>query len=224
MKGKKSNMSKKNDILQEQSFSLEGIEDELEEIINRKKEEIEIDLEKRIQQEKDKAKKKIDQIEKDLEFKKEELNNYRTAHAEFEESKANIRSQKKGHLDKAIQYLRKIESLTGQALEGLERMSELDQKLDELTQTVREKAEIFKRNLEDKIEVAAEETKTQENEEIDLEQEREKLRKILELLGRTETPIQKRAHTTGIMENEGEAKESEISEANEAIPDTSKDE
>jgi hypothetical protein len=217
-------MSKKNEILHEPSLSFEGIENELEEIINRKKEEIEKDLEQRIQQEKNKAKRKLDQIEKDLEFKKEELNNYRTAHAEFEESKANIRDQKKGYLEKAIQYLRKIEGLTAQALKGLKKMSELDQKLDELNQRVKEKADIFKRNLEDKIEVMAEVTETRENEEIDLEQEREKLRKILELLGRTDTLKKRRAPTRAKMENEGEAEESETFETNEAIPDASKDE
>ncbi len=217
-------MSEKNNTLKEPSFTLEGIEIELEEIINRKKEEIEKDLEKRIQQEKDKAKKKIDQIEKDLEFKKEELTDYRTAHAEFEENKANILSQKKGHLEKAIQYLRKIESLITQALDGLKKMSELDQKLEELTQTVRKKAEIFKKNLEDRIEVVAEETEIQENEEIELEHEREKLRKILELLGRTETPMQQRALIPGKNESREETGESEISETNKAVPDTSKDE
>lgn len=217
-------MSKKNDDFHEPSFTLEGIENELEEIINRKKEEIEKDLEKRIQQEKDRARKKIYQIEKDLEIKKEELIDYRSAHAEFERNKANIKSQKKGHLEKAIQYLRKIESLTAQALEGLKKMSELDQKLDELTQTVREKAEIFKKNLEDRVEVAAEEAENQNNEEIDLEQEKEKLRKILELLGRTKTSIQTRARTPEKMESKEEAGESEIGEANEAAPDTFKDE
>ena len=217
-------MSKKNDILQEPTLTLEEIENELEEIINRKKEEIEKDLEKRIQQEKDKANKKIDQIEKDLEFKKDELINYRTAYAEFENNKANIRSQKKVHLEKATQYLRKIETLTAQGLEELKKMSELDQNLDELTQTAREKAKIFKRELEEKFGVVAEETETQENEEIYLEQDREKLRKILELLGTTETPKQRRAQTRGKMENEEEAEESEISEKNEAHPEKSEDE
>jgi hypothetical protein len=208
-------MSKKNDILQEPALTLEEIENELEEIINRKKTEIEKDLEKRIQQEKDKAKKKLDQFEKDLESKKDKLVNYRAVHAEFEDNKAKIRGQKNGHLEKAIQYLKKIETLTAHALKGLKKMSELDHKLDELTQTVKEKAEIFKKDLEEKLEVEAEETEIQENEEIDLEQEREKLKKILELLGRTETPKHRKTQTTGKMENEEESDESEISDKNE---------
>jgi len=217
-------MSRKNDILQELTLTLEEIENELEEIINRKKEEIEKDLEKRIQQEKDKAKKKIDQIEKDLEVKKDELINYRTAFAEFENNKADIRSQKKAHLEKTIQCLRKIETLTAQGLEELRKMSELDQKLDEITHTVREKAETFKRKLEEKFGVVAEEMETQENEEIYLEQEREKLRKIRELLASTNTSNLRRAQTREKMESEEDAKESEVSEENETHPEKSEDE
>ena len=181
-------MSKKNDILQDLTLTIEEIEDELEGIINKKKEEIEKDLEMRIQQEKEKAKKKIDQIQEELEIKKDDIINYRAAFAEFENNKNGIKSKKKLHLDKAIQYLRKIETLTAQSLEELKKISELDQKLDEITQVVREKAEIFKKDLQEKIEAAAVETERQGNEEIELEQERDKLRKILELIGKTETP------------------------------------
>ncbi len=188
MEGKKGKVSKKDEIIQDLALAIEKIENELEEVINKKKEEIEIDLEKRIQQEKEKAKKKIDQIQEELEIKKDEIINYRTAFAEFENSKTDIRSQKKVHLEKAIQYLRKIETLTAQSLDELKIISELDRKLDEITQTVKEKAETFKKDLREKIEAAAEETERQGNEEIELEQEREKLRKILELIGRTETP------------------------------------
>ena len=181
-------MSKKNDILQELTLTIEKIEDELEEIINKKKEEIEKELEKRILQEKEKAKKKIDQIQEELEIKKDEIINYRTTFAELENNKTDIKGQKKLHLDKAIQYLRKIETLTAQSLEELKKISELDQKLDEIAQVAKEKAEIFKKDLQEKIEAVAGEAERQGNEEIELEQEREKLRKILELIGKTEKP------------------------------------
>ena len=202
-------MSKNNDTLQDPILIVEEIVNELEEVINKKKEEIEKDLEKRIQREKNKAKKKLDQIEKDLEVKKDELINYRTAFAEFENNKANIRSQKKAHLEKAIQCLRKIETLTAQGLEELSKMSELDQKFDEITHTVREKAETFKRELEEKFGDVAEKVETQENEETYLEQERKKLRKIRELLASTNTPNRRRAKTRGKMESEEETEESE---------------
>ncbi len=217
-------MSKNNDTLKDPTLIVEEIVNELEEVINKKKEEIEKDLEKRIQWEKNKAKEKLDQIEKDLEAKKDELINYRTAFAEFENSKANIKSQKKEHLEKAIQCLRKIETLTAQGLEELGKMSELDQKLDEINRTVKEKAEIFKRELEEKFGVVAEKMETQENEETYLEQEREKLRKLRELLTSTNTSNRRRFKKRGKKESEPEAEESEVNKENETHPEESEDE
>jgi DNA repair exonuclease SbcCD ATPase subunit len=217
-------MSKNNDTLKDPTLIVEEIVNELEEVINKKKEEIEKDLEKRIQREKNKAKEKLDQIEKDLEVKKDELINYRTAFAKFENTKADIRSQKKEHLEKAIQCLRKIETLTAQGLEELGKMSELDQKLDEINHTVKEKAEIFKRELKEKFGVVAEKMETQENEETYLEQEREKLRKLRELLTSTNTSSRRRVKTRGKRESEPEAKESEVNKENETHPEESEDE
>ena len=207
-------MSKNNDTLKDPTLIVEEIVNELEEVINKKKEEIEKDLEKRIQLEKNQAKEKLDQIEKDLEVKKDELINYRTAFAEFENSKANIKSQKKEHLEKAIQCMRKIETLTAQGLEELGKMSELDQKLDEINHTVKEKAKIFKRELEEKFGVVAEKMETQENEETYLEQERKKLRKLRELLTSTNTSNRRRVKTKGKIESGPEAEESEVNKEN----------
>lgn len=217
-------MSKNNNTLQNPTLIVEEIVNELEEVINKKKEEIEKDLEKRIQREKNKAKKKLDQIEKNLKAKKDELINYRTAFAEFENSKANIKSQKNAHLEKAIQCLRKIETLTGQSLEELRKMSELDQKLDKITHAVKEKAETFKREIEKKFGAVAEKMETQDNEETYLEQEREKLRKLRELLASTNTSNPRRAKTRRKIESEAEAEESKFNKDNETHPAESEDE
>jgi hypothetical protein len=217
-------MAKNNDTLKDPTLIVEEIVNELEEVINKKKEEIEKDLEKRIQQEKNKAKKKLDQIEKDLEVKKDELINYRTAFAEFENSKANVKSQKKEHLEKAIQCLRKIETLTAQGLDELRKTSELDQKLDEITHTAKEKAEIFKRELEEKFGVGTEKMETEESEETYLEQEREKLRKIRELLASTNISNQRRAKKRGKKESKAEAEKSEFDKDDENHSIESEDE
>lgn len=217
-------MSKNNDTLKDPTLIVEEIVNELEEAINKKKEEIEKDLEKRIQREKDKAKKKLIQIEKDLEVKKGELINYRSEFAKFENSKANIRSQKNAHLEKAIQCLKKIETLTAQSLEELRKMGELDQKFDEITHTVKEKAEAFKRELEKKFGSAAEKMETEENEETYLEQEREKLRKLRELLASTNTSNRRRTKTRGKIKREAEAEESGVNKENETHPKESEDE
>ncbi len=217
-------MSKNNDTLKSPTLIVEEIVNELKEVINKKKEEIEKDLEIRIQQEKNKAKKKLDQIEKDLEVKKDELINYRNAFAEFDNSKANINSQKKAHLEKAIQCLRKIETLTAQGLDELKKMSELDQKLDKITQSAKEKAETFKRELEEEFGVVAEKMEAEEDDEIYLEQEREKLRKIKELLASTNKSSRRSAKKREKIESEAETEELEVNKENGTHPGESEDE
>ena len=190
-------MPKNNNILKDPTPIIEEIENQLEEVLNKKKEEIEKELEERIIQDKKEAKKKIDQIEKELEDEKEALIDYRTLFAEFENNRADIKNQKKEHLDKAIQFLREIETLTAQSIKEIQKVSELDQKLEEFHQAAKEKAAVLKNDLEEKFGIMAEGLEIDEDDEIDLEQERAKLKKIKELLGAEETPKPGRKQTKG---------------------------
>ena len=232
-------MPKNSDNAKEPVSLIEEIEKELEEVINRKKEEIEQDLQRKIQQETDRAKSKIGQIEHELEAKKEELTNYRTELAEFENNTQNIKNQKKEHLDKAVQYLRQIETLTAQSLEELQKLSDLDQKLDEVTGAIKEKAATFKKELEKKFkdvaeemeaeeteaeETEADEVEAEEDEDFDLELEREKLRKIMDLLGTEKKPRRRGARTKGETESDNEAGKSDPREEDEAHTEKSEDE
>jgi hypothetical protein len=198
-------MSGSNDILKDPLLYIEEIEHQLDDVIHKKKEDIEKNLEIRIQKEKSEAQQKIEQIEKEFGGKKEALVNYRTSFSEYENNKTNIQSQRTRHLEKAIELVKELEKLTAQSLEELKKVSELDQKLQELTQTAKEKAETFKKDLEEGFEIEferpeheeLEETKGPEEikepevikdqEEIDLAKEREKLKQIVELL-RTKEP------------------------------------
>lgn len=194
---------------------IEDIENQLEQILNKKKEEIEKELEERIKQDKEEAKKKMNQIEKELEDEKETLINYRTTLAEFENNKANTKNQIKEHLDKAIQSLTEIETLTAQTLEELKKVSELNQKLEELHHAAEEKATILKKDLEEKFGIVAEGLETKEHEEVDLEQELAKLKKIKKLLGTTETSKPGRKRTRKKRKIEEEIEESEAGKENE---------
>lgn len=175
-------MTEAHDIKKDPIQIIEEIKNQLEEIIHKKKEEIEKELDGRINQVQKEAKEKIDQIVKELEEKKGALINYRTTFATFEENKANIESLKKEHLDKAIQFLRGIKILAEQSLEELKQMSDLDQKIDELTHTAKEKIAAIKKDLEEKSGIVTEGLEIKDDEEIELEQDRAKLDKIKKLL------------------------------------------
>jgi len=223
-------MSKNNDILTDPILYIQKIANQLDEVIQKKKKDIEKELEKRIQKEKIEAKKKIDQIEKEFEGKKEALVNYRTAFAEIENNKANIKNQKKEHLEKTIQFLKEIETLTAKSLDELKKMSELDKKLEELNQTVKEKATASKKDLEEEFESEAEDPEIEEQkemkdqEEIDLAKDQEKLKKIIELL-RTKDPSKPiKKQTKGRKSSEEEIEDSVVSKENKRLVEESEDE
>ena len=181
-------MPKNKEILEDPTPIIEDVENQLEKIFKKKKQEIKEELEGKIQQERKEAEKKIHQIEKELEDEKEALVNYRTTLAEFENNRADTKSQIKEHIEKAVQSLTEIDTLTTQTLEELKKVSELNQKLEEFHHAAEEKTAILKKDLEEKFGIVTEGLETKELENVDLKQELTKLKKIKELLGPTETP------------------------------------
>lgn len=196
-------MGDNKDALKESASIIKEIEKRLEEVISKKKEEIEKELEERIKQEKEEAEKKIEHIEKDFAEEKQALTNYHDKVREYEDSRVNLKNQIKYHIDKAVQFQKGIESLTAQTLEELKKVGELNQELEELYKGAKAKANILKKDLEEKFGVAAELLKTEEFKEIylNLEQELEKLKKIKELLASPE------AEKEELVEEEAAAKE-----------------
>jgi len=208
-------MPKNKETLEDPTPVIEEVGNQLEKIFNKKKQEIEKELEGKIQQEKEEAKKKIDQIEKELEDEKEALVNYRTALAEFENNKAKTKSQIKEHIDKAVQSLSEIDTLTAQTLEELKKVSELNQKLEEFHQAAEEKTAILKKDLEEKFGIVTEGLDTKELENVDLKHELTKLKKIKELLSPAETPEPEKKRTKEQRKAEEEIEESEVSKEDE---------
>jgi hypothetical protein len=208
-------MQKNKEILKDPSPIIEDIENQLENIFNKKKQEIEEELEGKIQQEKKEAEKKLHQIEMDLKDEKEALVNYRTTLAEFENNKADTKSQIKEHIDKAVQSLTEIETLTAQTLEELKKVGELNQKLEEFHHATEEKTAILKKDLEEKFGIVAEDLEIKELEDVDLKRELAKLKKIKELLGPKETPEPVTRRTREKRKAEEEIEESEVSKENE---------
>jgi hypothetical protein len=213
-------MPRNKDTHKEPTPIIEEVENQLEKIFNKKKEEIEEELEGKIKQEKEEAKEKISQIEKELEEEKKALINYRTALVEFENNKADTKSQIKEHLDKAMQSLTEIDTLTAQTLEELKKVNELNQKLEQFHHAAEEKASILKKDLEERFGIVAEGLETKELEDVDLRQELAKLRKIKELLSPTEAAEPVTRSTTENTESEEETEESEDNKEDE--PDVEK--
>ncbi|MDH5386489.1 MAG: hypothetical protein OEY18_17445 [Candidatus Aminicenantes bacterium] len=177
-------MAKKDDTPEKPSTILDEIEQQLEHALAKKKEDVEKELEERIRKEKEEAQKKIQDIDKEIAKEKKTLIDFKTLLAEFETNKRDLKKQIKEHIEKAIRFQTEIESLTGQTLEELKKVSELNQKLEELQHDTGEKVSALKKDLEEKFGIVAEVPGGEEAEEteINLDRELAKLKKIKELL------------------------------------------
>ncbi len=204
-------MAKKEDTPKNSSSIIDEIQQQLDQAITKRREEVEKELEERIRKEREEAQKRIEELNREMEEEKGTLVNFKSLLAEFENNKKELKTQIKEHIEKAIQHQTEIESLTAQTLEELKKVSELNQKLEELQQDTGEKVSALKKDLEEKYGIVAEVPEGEEPDEteINLEQELYKLKKIKELLN-SSGPVEE-------VVQEAEPKEPEEGEAEEAV-------
>jgi len=205
-------MKKEKETTFESVSIIEEIENQLEEILSRKKESIEKELEEKIRREKEEAQKRIQAIEEELSEEKQTLSTYRALFAEFEERKQEIKTQIKDHLARAIELQSQIENMTAQTMNELKVVSELNQELEKLHHEALEKATSLKKTLEEKYGIVAELPESNGDTEVgvDLKRELLKLKKIKELLESNEVylePLEKEGPESTSEEREETVKE-----------------
>ena len=206
-------MAKKNDEPEGTASIVDEIEKQLEEALTKRKAEVEKDLEERIQREKEEAQKRIEEIDKELAEEKDALTNFKTLLAEFETNKSELKKQIKEHINNAIQFQTDIETLTGQTLEELKKVRELNQQFEELQQDTGKRVSELKDKLEDKFGIVAEVPDTELDEsELNLDQELAKLRKIKDLLNNRE-PVDAGVEAEEMAPGEQEEEEKSAEEA-----------
>jgi hypothetical protein len=184
-------MANDQDFLKATSSIISGIEDQLREILNQKKEAVAKDLEEKINFQKREAQSRMAQIERELAQEREALDSYKEILSNFENDKDKIKNEVKGHLDKAKEYQAEIKDLVARSLRELDKISELDQRLLIINHDATEKIAILKKDLEEKFGVVA---KIPEISDItslnfNLESELKKLNQIRDLLGVEAKPM-----------------------------------
>lgn len=178
-------MGKTNDEKSDSYSIIEEIESQLQEALNKRKQDVEKALEERIKREREEAQKKLEDLDREMTEEKEALSDFKETLSEFEMNKDELKKQIKQHLDKAIQYQTDIENITGKSLEELKKVRDLNQKLEEMQLETGEKLAALKKNLEEKFGIIAEvpESVEEGEDEINLDRELARLKKIKELLG-----------------------------------------
>ncbi len=177
-------MDDNNNFQKSSASIIEEIEQKLEEILKKKKDDIERELEDRINKEKEEAEVRKDQLNKEITAEKEALISHQGILAEIEDEKEKIKEKIKEHLDKALNFQREIEEKTGQTLEELNRVGELNQKIDEINKNADEKIGDLKNDLEEKYGIVPQlpELTGDDNASLEINYELKKLQKIKELL------------------------------------------
>lgn len=198
-------MTPKNDALDESASIIEEIESNLEKVLQKRRGDIERDLQERIRKEKEESERKLSLISEAIAKERESLKDYRDTINEYENRKGTMLAEIRGHLERGMGYQREIEKLTTLTLEELRKVDELSGTLTDIRQRAEEKIIEIKTMLRDRYGLDAEPPavpppaavhapapapapREENGLGADLEQELTRLKKIKELLEKDVTP------------------------------------
>lgn len=170
-------------IFRDSSQVIQEVEDQLERILQKKFRDVDSDLVERINREKEAARKRKEEIERDFEKEKTALAEYRVMVRDFEEQRAGLLNEARDRFQKVLRFQAEIESLAKSTVDEIKRVNDIQERLEALRAKTAERAAFLKNDLRERFgivaEVMEEETKPLS---LDLDEELEKLRKIKELL------------------------------------------
>jgi hypothetical protein len=160
------------------------IEVQLDNLLLRKRSDIEKALAARIRREQEETRRKLESMEKEFDQEKKNLHEYRILVAEVEAERNGILNDIQELLKRSLGLQSQIEAMARQTVEEIQRMVLLQEKLESLRGKTAEQAGFLKRDLNEKYGIVA--VSPGEGETglpgVDLDQELEKLRRIKELL------------------------------------------
>jgi hypothetical protein len=170
-------------IFRDSSQVIQEVEDQLERILQKKFRDVDSDLVERINREKEAARKRKEEIERDFEKEKTALTEYRTMVQDFEEQRAGLLNEARDRFQKVLKFQAEIEGLAKATVDEIKRVNEIQGRLEALRTQTSERAAFLKNDLRERFGIVAE---VMEDEPkplgLDLDEELEKLRKIKELL------------------------------------------
>jgi hypothetical protein len=171
-------------IFRDSSQVIQEVENQLERILQKKFSDVDSELVERINREKEAARRRKEEIEREFEKEKTALNDYRTMVRDFEEQRAGLLNEARDRFQNVLKFQSEIETLAKSTVAEIKRVNEIQDKLEELRTRTSERAAFLKNDLKERFGIV---TEVMEEEEakplgLDLDQELEKLRKIKDLL------------------------------------------
>ena len=170
-------------IFRDSSQVIREVEEQLERILQKRFREVDSELVERINREKEEARKRKEEIEREFDKEKAALNDYRAMVRDFEEQRAGLLNEARDRFQKVLDFQAQIESLAKSTVDEIKRVNEIQEGLEALRAKTSERAAFLKSDLRERFGIVAEVFDEEPKPlEIDLDQELEKLRKIKELL------------------------------------------
>jgi hypothetical protein len=170
-------------IFRDSSQVIQEVEDQLERILQKKFNDVDSELVERINREKEAARRRKEEIEREFEKEKSALTEYRVMVRDFEEQRAGLLNEARDRFQKVLKFQAEIETLAKSTVDEIKRVNEIQDKLEYLRTKTSERAAFLKNDLRERFGIVAE---VMEEEPkplgLDLDQELEKLRKIKDLL------------------------------------------
>lgn len=171
-------------IFRDSSQVIQEVEDQLERILQKKFRDVDSELVERINREKEAARKRKEEIEREFEKEKTALGEYRVMVRDFEEQRAGLLNEARDRMQKVLKFQAEIESLAKSTVDEIKRVNEIQERLEALRARTSEKAAFLKNDLRERFGIVAEAMEEPEPKplSLDLDEELEKLRKIKDLL------------------------------------------
>jgi hypothetical protein len=170
-------------IFRDSSQVIQEVEDQLERILQKKFYDVDAELIERINREKEAARRRKEQIEREFDKEKTALTDYRVMIRDFEEQRAGLLNEARDRFQKVLKFQAEIENLAKSTVEEIKRVNEIQDRLEGLRMKTSERAAFLKNDLKERFGIVAE---VMEEEPkplgLDLDEELEKLRKIKDFL------------------------------------------
>ncbi|MGZ5480018.1 MAG: hypothetical protein ACXWGZ_10520 [Candidatus Aminicenantales bacterium] len=170
-------------IFRDSSQVIQEVEDQLESILQKKFRDVDSDLVERINREKEVARKRKEEIERDFEKEKTALTEYRIMVHDFEEQRAGLLNEARDRFQKVLKFQAEIETLAKSTVDEIKRVNDIQERLEILRTKTSERAAFLKTDLRERFGIVAEVLEEEPKPlSLDLDVELEKLRKIKDLL------------------------------------------
>ena len=163
---------------------IQEVEEQLERILQKKFRDVDSELLERINREKEAARERKDEIEREFEKEKTALVDYKVMVRDFEEQRAGLLNEARDRFQKVLKLQAEIESLAKSTVEEIKRVNDIQERLEELRTKTADRAAFLKDDLRERFGIVAEVVPEEPKEalNVDLDEEIEKLRKIKDLL------------------------------------------